>query len=90
MGGYVLVDCKGLDLLKSQKQTIDGIHERVAAAMATGKPVYAENCVWGPDNYVSPINVICTTDSGDLTATASTLQIRIGTDDGCTVNNFIS
>ena len=89
-GGYVLVDCKGLDLLSESTQTITGLYAKVKAAMATGKLIIAENMIWGDDGSISPVHVFAI-DMGPtygIYCTASTLQIRISPADVVTIVNM--
>ena len=76
-GGYVLLDCTGLDLIKGlTKQTIVGIRERVEKVHTMGKPVYCVNSNW--DGVpMSPMNVMITKVGDDYICTASTLQIYV-------------
>ena len=90
-GGYVLVDCKGLDLLAETTQTITGLYAKVKAAKATGKMIIAENMVWGDDGTISPVHVFAI-DMGStygIYCTTSTLQIRISPADVVTIVNMI-
>ena len=90
-GGYVMIDCTGLDLTKgSTEQTINGIYGKTQACMETGKPIYANNCVWGTDGIVTPIAVIAIQFPGYIIVTASTLQIIITSSDVITINNLVS
>ena len=89
-GGYVLVDCSGLDLLAESTQTISGLYNKVKAAMITGKMIIAENMIWGDDGYISPVHVFAI-DMGStygIYCTASTLQIRISPADVVTIVNM--
>ena len=89
-GGYVLVDCKGLDLTSESTQTITGLYAKVKAAMATGKLIIAENMIWGDDGTISPVHVFAI-DMGPtygIYCTASTLQIRISPADVVTIVNM--
>lgn len=90
-GGYVLVDCKGLDLLSESTQTIAGLYDRVKSAMATGKMIIAENLIWndGVARPVSPVSCFGI-DMGDygIYITASTLQIRVSKLDVVTIVNM--
>ena len=88
--GYVLFDCEGLDLNDSTEQTIDGIYDRAKIALASGKAVFATNCVMS-DMPCSPCSVIAW-DQGDdgIIATGHVLRITIAKDDGVTVTNLIS
>jgi len=88
MNGYVIIDCDGLDLDKSTKQTIEGIFSRVEEAFRTGKPCVAYNCVNGYYK-VSPISIMITLNSdGNYIATANTFYIEITPVDGATVTKF--
>ena len=40
-GGYILVDCGGLELNDSSSQSITGLYKRAQAALKSGKPVLA-------------------------------------------------
>ena len=88
--GYVLFDCEGLDLNDSTEQTIDGIYDRAKIALASGKAVFATNCVMS-DMPCSPCAVIAW-DQGDdgIIATGHVLRIVIAKDDGVTVTNLVS
>lgn len=90
-GGYVLIDCKGMDLTKgSTEQTISGIFARVKEAEKTGKPIHAVNCVWGTNGRVSPINVMTMDASETLViCTASTLQIYVNNTDVVTIVSMV-
>ena len=87
-GGYTLIDCTGLDLIKgSTEQSITGIYNKVKAAMATGKMMIAENCNWN-GAFVTPISLFAI-DFGDcIIATSSTLQIVILPTDVITIRNM--
>lgn len=90
-GGYVMIDCTGLDITKgSTEQTITGIYEKTQSCMNTGKPIFANNCVWGTDGIVTPIAVMAIQFSGYIIVTASTLQIVITSGDVITINNLVS
>ena len=49
-GGYVMIDCKGLDLTSREEQTISGLYNDMITAIKSGKPLVAYNCVWGSNN----------------------------------------
>ena len=88
--GYVLFDCGGLDLNDSTEQTIKGIYDRAKIALASGKAVFATNCVMS-DMPCSPCAVIAWDQGNDgIIATGHTLRITIASDDGVTVTNLIS
>lgn len=87
-GGYVMIDCTGLDLIKGlTPQTIGGIYAKTEKAIATGKPLYACGCNWdGKD--VTPVQVFAIYFGDKIYCTASTLQIIIDTDDSIIINNM--
>lgn len=90
-GGYVMIDCKGLDLTKgSTEQTISGIYPRLQACMETGKPIFANNCVWGTDGGITPIAIMAIQFPGYVIATASTLQIVVTESNVITIRNLVS
>lgn len=86
--GSVYVDCKGLNLLAESAQTIEGLYNRVKSVMSTNKMIVACNAMWG-DTPITPINVFAI-DMGDdgVYCTASTLQIRVSTDDSVSIYNM--
>lgn len=90
-GGYIMIDCKGLDLTKgSTPQTINGIFDRVKEAEKTGKPIFACNCNWSTNGIMSPINIFTMDSSASLViCTASTLQINVNSDDSITITNMV-
>lgn len=90
-GGYVMVDCEGLDLIKgSTPQTINGIYEKVQKAMKTGKEIRACNCTWGTGLDVTPISVMAIQiDATTVICTAATLQVIITSSDVITINNLV-
>lgn len=91
-GGYVLVDCTGIDLNTSTKQTVTGIFNRVVTAFKTGKPVYCVGATFnisGTGNITTPISVMINSDeNGGYVATASTLQLWIDKNDGIQIVNL--
>ena len=89
-GGYFLIDCGGLDLIKgSTPQTITGLYAQCKRAMDLGKPVIACNMVWDTQGAVTPLNVMLV-DFGDyIIGTAATLQIVVQNTDVVTINNLV-
>ena len=88
--GYILIDCKGLELTSQNTQTVTGIYDRVTQAITTGKPIIAGNCKWEND-VMTPISVMITPrSSGNYIATASTLQLEIDPNDGVTIINMLA
>lgn len=88
-GGYILIDCTGLDLIKgTTSQTVEGLYYRVKSAMAYNKPLFAINAIWGTGKPVTPIQCFAI-DWGDvIIVTSSTLQIIISPDDSIIINNM--
>ena len=87
--GYILVDCTGLNLNKSEKQTITGFYDRCKAAIATGKPCYAANCNMS-GAPCTPCSVIAWMEGTDIIVTGHVLRIVIDSDDGATVTNLVA
>ncbi len=88
-GGYIMIDCHGLDLLSESSQTISGLYSDIQTAMRIGKPIYAYNVNWGT-LAITPIHVFAIQlTSTTVTCTASTLQVVITSDDAVTVNNLV-
>lgn len=88
MNGYISIDCKGLDLLAAESQTITGLYADVQEAIKTGKPIFAVNMVWGDVSPISPVQVFTVQFDGYVICTASTLQVIVTTGDGVTINNL--
>jgi hypothetical protein len=49
VGGYVMVDCKGLDLGDLSK--VDGLYKKVSDALETNKPIALYNIVNGDQEF---------------------------------------
>lgn len=91
-GGYVMIDCTGLDLLEQSGQNISKLYKQMVKAYNTNKPVYAVNCSWGGTKIITPIQVMLIPDVvGDdvMSATAATLRIDVTSADAVTVTNYI-
>ena len=88
-GGYVMIDCTGLDLTKgSTPQSISGIYNKTKEAIKSNKPMYAYNCVWD-DKFVSPIQCFgIIFDDNDIIVTSSVFQIVITTSDSITIRDM--
>lgn len=89
-GGYLNIDCTGLDLTKgSTQQTITGIYGKVSESMKVNKPMFAYNCTWGNQGNATPIQVFAVQTASDtITVTASTLHIVIKSNDKITITNM--
>ncbi len=89
-GGYIMVDCGGLDLNDSTEQTIDGLYDRAIEAIGSGKPCYAVNCVMS-GMPCTPVSVVAWDQGNDgVIATGHVLRITIAEDDGVTVTNLVA
>ena len=89
-GGYIMIDCTGIEMTSQEKQTITGIFDKISNANNCNKPIYAVNCTW--ESYtMSPIAIMVNLrPSGNYIATASTLQLEIDPDDGVTIINMLA
>lgn len=89
--GYILFDCGSLNLMSSSEQTKTGIYKRAKAALATGKPVHAINCIMGTGKPCSPVSVVAwQEDSDTIIATGHVFRVTIEEDDGVTVTNLMA
>ena len=88
-GGYIMIDCKKLNLLSQSSQTISGLYEACKAAYSTGKPILAGNAEYGEGVPLTPIPVFGILEAGVYILTASILQVRIASDDSVTITNLI-
>lgn len=52
-GGYILIDCKGVDL--GDLGEVPGIYAKIKTAVETGKPIILENIVNGTQGF-TPIS----------------------------------
>lgn len=88
-GGYVMFDCRGLDLSSSSEQKKDGIYADAIRAISLNKPVQAFNC-----NYdgaeMSPVPVTVHMSGSTIIASANVLQVFITSGDVCTVQSLVS
>lgn len=81
--GYVLVDCTGLDL--GNPGTVDGLYNKVTAAVGTGKPIILTGIVNGTQAF-SPIAAY-----GGIESTTSVflsffpITLHISSDDAVTI-----
>lgn len=88
-GGYIMLDCTGLDLTKETKQTVTGIYNKVQNAIASGKPVYACNMTWD-GTPISPTPVMLIQFDGLVSASYATLRLDVDDDDGITITNYVA
>lgn len=87
-GGYIMVDCGGLNFLADGAQTITGLYKACQEAYRTGKQILATNAKWGT-TPCSPILMLMTLDEGLIRCSVCTLQIDITENDSVTIVNYI-
>ena len=88
--GYIIVDCGGLELNSASTQEITGLYNRAKEALASGKPVYASNCLMN-DGYCSPVAVAAwQEDAHTIIATGHVFRVSIEDDDDVTVTNLVA
>lgn len=88
--GYIFVDCGGLELNDSTTQSIAGLYKRAQAALKTGKPVFAVNCLMN-DGYCAPVSVAAWQEnSTTIIATGHVFRVTIESDDDVTVTNLVA
>lgn len=85
MTGYINIDCKGMNLLSQESQTIGGLYAACAAAMETNKPINAVNCTYGEGVHMSPVAVMGIYEDDNIIFTASILQIVVTPEDTVTI-----
>lgn len=77
-GGYVMIDCTGLDL--GDPGTVPGLYKQTKAAIATGKPIQLYNVVNGEQGF-SPVPAFGGVESASsvfLSFTPVTIHISSG------------
>ena len=90
VGGYILVDCTGVELTADSAKTISGLHARAKAAKKSGKPCFACNCTYN-DFPVTPIPVqVIEVDNETIIASAEWIQVFITKADSVTVQNMLA
>lgn len=90
-GGYINIDCSGLDLTKgATEQTITGLYQTVKSAFKANKPIFAYNAIWGTNGIVSPIQIFVVDMGVKFVCTTSTLQINVTNQDKVTITNLIT
>lgn len=90
-GGYVLIDCDGLNLLGgSTPQVKAGLYAKVKEAMDYKKEIIACNCVYGSGKPLTPIGVFALQeDANTIICTASILQVVITDQDSVTIRSLV-
>lgn len=90
-GGYQIIDCNGLNLLGgSTPQTKTGLYKKLQSALASNKPIFASNCIYGEGHPMTPICVMAQQeDANTIVCTASILQIWVTKSDSVTIVSLI-
>ena len=88
-GGYVMVDCGGINLLSQSSQTVTGLYAKAKEAYDSNKPVIAMNCFYGEGVKLTPINVFAILEGDVYIFTASILQIRVASNDAVTITSLV-
>lgn len=84
-GGYFIADCTGIDLSLSTAQEIAGIWEKAVTAIASGKPIIAENCTYSTAP-VTPVTCFGWYISAtEIVIVGATLHVHIKNDNTATV-----
>lgn len=89
-GGYVMVDCKKMNLLAQSAQTISGIFAACRKAVDSGKPIIAVNCEYGEGVPLTPIPVFAIEQGGQFCLSASILQVWVTSEDSVTIVPLIN
>lgn len=90
-GGYIVVDCTGLDLSDNTSQTISGIWNKAVSAIDADKPIVAYNTEYGTGKRVSPVTCFgwyIATD--EIVIVGATLHIHIKDNDSVLVLDVAS
>lgn len=89
-GGYIIIDCKGLDLSSSTAQEIEDSFAIATRALNSGKPIIAKNCVYG-NAPVSPVTCFAWAISAtEIVIVGATLHIHVKSDNTATVLDVAS
>lgn len=90
-GGYIMVDCMGIDLTNAEPQSISGIWNKAVEAMEADKPIIAHNCEYGTGVKVSPVTCFgWYINDDEIVIVGATLHIHIKDDDTATVLDVTS
>lgn len=84
-----MIDCGGMNLLAQSAQTISGLYAKCTKALATGKPMLANNCVYGTGVKMTPIPVFAIVEDSTIIFTASILQVRVASNDSVTIVSLL-
>lgn len=90
MSGYIMIDCKSMNLLAAEAQTISGLYANCVEAMVSGKPIIAVNCEYGEGVSASPIAVMGIYEDTDIIFTSSILQIVVSSNDSVVIRSLVT
>ena len=90
MSGYIMVDCKGLNLLSQTTQNIPGLYKDMKAAYESDKLVLGVNLNYGENDPLTPVPVFIKEEAGKYIATASILQVWVESDDDVTIESLLT
>lgn len=89
-GGYIIVDCSGLDLSLSTAQEIPGIWDKAVKAMKQNKPIIVHGCKYSTAE-VTPVTCFGWQLAADeYVIVGATLHVHIKDDDTATVLDVAS
>lgn len=88
--GYIMVDCKGANLLAQSTETKVGLYDDCKAAYESGKLIIAINLQYGSGVPMTPVPVFAIEEGGVYIFTASILQIRVASNDTITTVNLVA
>ena len=84
-GGYIMVDCTGLNLALDTAQNISGIWDEAVKAMKQNKPIIAHGATYGTAP-VSPVTAFgWYISSTEIVIVGATLHVHIKNDNTATV-----
>lgn len=83
MSGYIMVDATGLDVSDTEAQTVDGLYDRLVAALATGKEVLLTGVV-NDDAEYSPTSITCAMGDAGVTIVMPGFTAVVADDDEVT------
>lgn len=89
-GGYVMVDCKKMNLLAQSAQTVNGLYAACRNAVDSGKPIIAVNCEYGEGVPLTPIPVFAIEQGGEFCLSASILQVWVSSADSVRIVPLIN
>ncbi len=89
-GGYIMVNCTGLNLSETDPQSISGIWNEAKKAIAANKPIVAYGAIYGSAD-VSPVPVFGWYLAEDeIVIVGATLHVHVKDDDTATVLDVVS